>query len=169
MGEKTPNNSAINNGCVDTDIITIKATKRSATDQLKQRRPRTSSQIANALSEAVRFATLLLVITHQCRPCGATVCDSFGAKYRTDIQKLLDSVFTYRKLNLVILLDVSASIGRDLYRREVETFAVDLVEYGIRKSGLIIHPDYATIELMTFDDLAEIQVVYGEKREASRF
>lgn len=66
-------------------------------------------------------------------------------------------MFTYQKLNMIILLDVSGSIGRDLYRQEVETFAVDLVEYGIRKSGLILHPDHARMEVVTFDDLAKIQ------------
>jgi len=114
------------------------------------------------------FLGLLCIITFPWRlAVGSTLCDGFGDSYRLNIQQNLDHVFDADKLNLVIQLDVSKSIGSSLYRSEVERFAFDLIEFGVRKKGMTIDSDHAWIHIYTFRDVATSQVRYDARITAS--
>lgn len=59
---------------------------------------------------------------------------------------------------LTFILDVSASIDKYWVWGDIKLFSMDLLNFAIAEAGLVLHPDHARVEVITFDDEAKKRV-----------
>ena len=103
---------------------------------------KSSTVLPRMYSIALNSLVIFLMISRAAS--ASQICDVVGQKYGTAIQELLDKVFTYDRLNLIILLDVSASIGYELYRLEIRDAVLSMSTsvhwVAIYLAGFILSP-----------------------------